>query len=155
MCQTLRTVQAGGKREKFESHQNIIFLMPEYRVPKKEQILEALKSIFVRRRVVNSQRELKQLVEEELRSEEKFRVGERRLRQVALDSDLVEVEIHTRESPEKRHVSKCPVCGTKLKKVRNLTVFGGTVTLGFKCSRCAYWSGLKRRIPMRYVFTRK
>jgi hypothetical protein len=129
--------------------------MPDYRIPKKEQILEALKSIFVRRRAVNSQRELKRLVEKELRSKHKFKVGERRLRQIALDSGLVDVEIHTRESPEKRHLTKCPVCDTKLKKVRNLTVFGGTVTLGFKCSKCSYWSGLKRRIPMRYDFTRR
>lgn len=129
--------------------------MPDYRVPSNEQILEALKSIFVRRRVVNSQRELKRLVEKELRGREKFKVGERRLRQIALDSDLLDIEIHCRESPEKRHLTKCPVCDTKLKKVRNLTVFGGTVTLGFKCSKCNYWSGLKRRIPMRYDFTRR
>lgn len=143
------------KREKFESHQNIIFLMPEYRVPKKEQILDALRSIFLRRRGVNSQRELKRLVEKELLSDEEYKVGEKRLRLLTLDSDLVDVEIHCRESLEKRHLSKCPVCDSRLKKVRNLTVFGGTVTLGFKCPRCAYWSGLRKRVPMRYVFTRR
>jgi prepilin signal peptidase PulO-like enzyme (type II secretory pathway) len=129
--------------------------MPEYRVPKEEQILDALKSIFARRRVVNSQRELKKLVEKELQSDETFKVGEQRLRHIILGSNIADVEINCRESPEKRHLSKCPVCGTKLEKVRNLTVFGGTVTLGFKCSKCAYWSGLRRRIPMRYVFTRR
>ena len=129
--------------------------MPKYRVPKKEQILDALKSIFARRRVVNSQRELKKLVEKELQSDEEYKVGEQRLRHIVLDSNIADVEIICRESPEKRHLSKCPVCGTKLKKVRNLTVFGGTVTLGFQCSRCTYWSGLKRRIPMRYIFTRR
>lgn len=129
--------------------------MPKYRIPKNDQIIDAVKSIFSRRRAVNSQRELKGLVERELQSDEKFRVGEKRLRHIVLDSGLAEIEIHCRESPEKRHLNKCPVCGTKLRKVRNLTVFGGTVTLGFKCSKCSYWSGLKRRIPMRYVFTRR
>ncbi len=129
--------------------------MPDYRVPKNEQILDALKSIFLRRRMVNSQRELKKLVEKELRSDEEFKVGEQRLRHIVLDSDLLDVDIHCRESLEKRHLSKCPVCESKLKKVRNLTVFGGTVTLGFKCPRCAYWSGLRKRVPMRYVFTRR
>ncbi|UCD92366.1 MAG: hypothetical protein JSV43_00065 [Methanobacteriota archaeon] len=129
--------------------------MPDYRVPKNEQVLDALKSIFLRRRVVNSQRELKKLVEKELRSDEEFKVGEQRLRHVVLDSDLLDVDIHCRESLEKRHLTKCPVCGSKLKKVRNLTVFGGSVTLGFKCPRCAYWSGLRKRVPMRYVFTRR
>lgn len=130
-------------------------MMPDYRVPKNEQVLDALKSIFLRRRVVNSQRELKKLVEKELRSDEEFKVGEQRLRHVVLDSDLLDVDIHCRESLEKRHLTKCPVCGSKLKKVRNLTVFGGSVTLGFKCPRCAYWSGLRKRVPMRYVFTRR
>ena len=129
--------------------------MPEYRVPKNEQILDALKSIFLRRRVVNSQRELKKLAEKELRSDEEFKVGEQRLRHIVMDSGLVDVEIHCRESLEKRHLSKCPVCGSKLKKVRNLTVFGGSVTLGFKCHSCAYWTGLRKRVPMRYVFTRR
>ena len=142
-------------REKYESYHNIIILMPKYRIPKKEQVLDALKSILARRRMVNSQRELKKLVEEELQSDEMYKVGEKRLRYIILDSNIADVDIHCRESPEKRHLSKCPVCGTKLKKVRNLTVFGGTVTLGFKCSRCTYWSGLRRRIPMRYVFTRR
>ncbi|TET91566.1 MAG: hypothetical protein E3J35_02335 [Methanomassiliicoccales archaeon] len=129
--------------------------MPDYRVPKNEQILDALKSIFLRRRTVSSQRELKKLVEKELRSDEEFKVGEQRLRHIVLDSGLLDVDIHCRESLEKRHLSKCPVCESKLKKVRNLTVFGGTVTLGFKCPRCAYWSGLRKRVPMRYVFTRR
>ncbi|MFQ6060849.1 MAG: hypothetical protein ACE5KV_06105 [Thermoplasmata archaeon] len=129
--------------------------MPKYRIPKREQILDALGNIFLRKRIVNSQRELKRLVEKELLSDEKYKVGERRLRYLALESGLVNLEIHCRESIEKRHLSRCPVCDSRLKKVRNLTVFGGTVTLGFKCPNCAYWSGLRRRVPMRYVFTRR
>ena len=36
-----------------------------------------------------------------------------------------------------------------------MTVFGGTVTLGYRCSRCGYWTGLRKRVPTRYVFTRR
>ncbi len=50
---------------------------------------------------------------------------------------------------------KCPVCGARLRKVRNMTVFGGTVTLGYRCDRCRYWTGLRKRVPTRYIFTRK
>jgi len=32
---------------------------------------------------------------------------------------------------------------------------GGTVTLGYRCERCKYWTGLKRRVPTRYIFTRR
>jgi prepilin signal peptidase PulO-like enzyme (type II secretory pathway) len=127
----------------------------KYRIPKDEQILEALERVFEKRRVVNSQRGLKQLVEKELDSKKKYGVGEVRIRHLTIGIPWLEMEIHYRESAEKRAPYKCPVCKSKLKKVRNLTVFGGTVTLGFKCETCGYSSGLKRRIPIRYVFTRR
>ncbi len=127
----------------------------KYRIPKEEQILEAIEKVFGKRRVVDSQRRLKQLVEKELSNKEKYGVGEVRLRHLTIGIPWLEMEIHYRQSPEKRALMKCPVCKSKLKKVRNLTVFGGTVTLGFKCETCGYSSGLKRRIPIRYVFTRR
>lgn len=127
----------------------------KYRIPKDEQILEALERVFEKRRVVDSQCRLKQLVEKELSDEERFGVGEVRLRHLAIGLPWLDMEIHYRESPEKRALIRCPICKSKLKKVRNLTVFGGTVTLGFKCETCGYSSGLKRRIPIRYVFTRR
>ncbi|MFQ6107631.1 MAG: hypothetical protein ACE5QF_08635 [Thermoplasmata archaeon] len=127
----------------------------KYRIPKDEQILESLEKVFSKHRVVDSQRRLKQLVEKELSKDVRYGVGEVRLRHIAIDIPWVGMEIHYRESPEKRALVKCPVCESKLTKVRNLTVFGGTVTLGFKCEKCRYSSGLKRRIPTRYVFTRR
>ena len=127
----------------------------KYRIPKDEQILEAIEKVFGKRRVVDSQGRLKQLVEKELGNKEKYGVGEVRLRHLTIDIPWLEMEIHYRQSPERRAPYKCPVCKSTLKKVRNLTVFGGTVTLGFKCETCGYSSGLKRRIPIRYVFTRR
>lgn len=127
----------------------------KYRIPKDEQILEAIEKVFGKRRVVDSQRGLKQLVEKELGNKEKYGVGGVRLRHLTIGIPWLEMEIHYRESAERRAPYRCPVCKSKLKKVRNLTIFGGTVTLGFKCETCGYSSGLKRRIPIRYVFTRR
>ena len=39
--------------------------------------------------------------------------------------------------------------------MKNITIYGGTVTLGHKCKRCGYWTGKTRRIPSRYIFTLK
>ncbi|MFQ5910289.1 MAG: hypothetical protein ACE5IJ_06155 [Thermoplasmata archaeon] len=127
----------------------------KYRIPKEEQILEALEKVFAMHRTVDSQRRLKQLVEKELGDDEKYGVGEVRLRHIAIDVPWIGMEIHYRESPEMRALVRCPVCKSNLEKVRNLTVFGGTVTLGFKCEKCRYSSGLKRRVATRYVFTRR
>ena len=129
--------------------------MPSYRIPSDARVREAIVRLFSTRQMVDSQRKLKQLVEKDLKGDEKFRVGERRLRLLAIDSELVDLEIHCRDTNEMRSLVKCPVCGARLKKVRNMTVFGGTVTLGYRCERCKYWTGLKRRIPTRYVFTRR
>lgn len=111
--------------------------------------------MFATRHEVASQRKLKALVERDLKGEEVFRVGEPRLRKIAIDSGLVDLEIHCRDTEEMRSLIRCPVCEERLRRVRNMTVFGGTVTLGYRCERCRYWTGLKRRIPTRYVFTRR
>jgi DNA-directed RNA polymerase subunit RPC12/RpoP len=129
--------------------------MPEYRIPKDDVIRAAIGRVFQTRHEVPSQRALKSLVEREVRGSENFRVGEERVRRLAIESGGVGLEIHTRESDEKRGLTKCPVCGERVKKLKNMTVFGGTVTLGFKCPRCGYWSGLRRRVPTRYVFRRR
>lgn len=129
--------------------------MPEYRIPKDERVRASIERVFSTRHVVNSQRQLKRLVEKDLRTEEVFRVGEPRLRQITIESGLVNLEIHCRETAERRSLVRCPVCGERLRRVRNMTVFGGTVTLGYRCSRCGYWTGLKKRVPTRYIFTRR
>jgi len=128
--------------------------MPDYRIPSEEQIRAAIARVFQTRHEVASQRALRHLVERELRGSENFRVGEERVRHIAIDSGIVVLQIHTREADQKRGLTKCPVCGERVKRLKNMTVWGGTVTLGFKCPKCGYWSGLRRRVPVRYVFTR-
>ena len=129
--------------------------MPSYRIPNDTRVRDSLVRVFSTRPVVESQRRLKALVEKDLKGDERYRVGEPRLRVLAIESGLVDLEIHTRDTTEMRSLVKCHVCGNRLKKVRNMTVFGGTVTLGYRCERCKYWTGLKRRVPTRYVFTRR
>ena len=129
--------------------------MPTYRIPSDERVRGSLSRVFSTRQIVDSQRRLKQLVERDLKGDEKYRVGEPRLRVLAIESGLVNLEIRCRDTEEMRSLVRCPVCGERLKKVRNMTVFGGTVTLGYRCERCRYWTGLRRRVPTRYVFTRR
>ncbi len=129
--------------------------MPGYRIPSDDRVRESLARLFATRHEVDSQRRLKVLVEKDLKGEEKFRVGEVRLRQLAIESGLVDLEIRCRESEVMKSLIRCPVCGARLQRVRNMTVYGGTVTLGYKCPRCRYWTGLRRRVPIRYIFTRR
>src|SRR5438445_10779849 len=104
--------------------------MPSYRIANAARIRECLFRVCSTRPVVESQRRLKALVEKDLKGEEKYRVGEPRLRVLAIESGLVDLEIHCRDTTEMRQLVRCPVCGNRLKKVRNMTGFGGTVTIG-------------------------
>jgi C4-type Zn-finger protein len=139
-----------------------VFDIPSmYKIPSDEQVIEALREVFGKRRVVTSQRALKKLVDKEIRAmlsegskKVEYKVGETRLRDLVLRSAVAELEIHCRETTRKTSLGKCPVCKSKLKRVKNLTVFGGSVTLGYQCKTCGYWTGLKQRVPTKYVFTR-
>ena len=124
-----------------------------YHIPNDEQVVSALKKVFKNYRTVNSQNKLRKLLIRELNTKKKkFGVSESRLRNLAIKSDFVKLEIHSREGDPKKMLVRCPVCGSSLKRVKNLTIWGGKVTIEYKCSNCGYWTGKKKRIPSRYVF---
>jgi predicted RNA-binding Zn-ribbon protein involved in translation (DUF1610 family) len=124
-----------------------------YHISSDKQVETALKKVLKKYRTVQSQNKLKGLVTKELiTKKKKFGVSGGRLRNLAIKSDFVKLEIHSREGDPKKILVKCPVCGSILKRVKNLTIWGGKVTIEFRCSKCGYWSGKKKRIPTRYVF---
>ncbi len=125
----------------------------KYHIPSDEQIISALQNVGKKFRTVSSQHRLKQLVERELKTKKKiFGVSASRLRKLALQSNFVKLEIHSREGDPKKVMIKCPVCSGGLTRVKNLTIWGGEVTIQFRCTHCGYWTGKKKRIPTRYVF---
>src|SRR2546428_805688 len=85
--------------------------MPSYRIPSDDRVRDSLVRILSTRPMVDSQRRLKQLVEKDLKGDEKYRVGEPRLRHLAIESGLVDLEIRCRDTEEMRSLIKCPVCG--------------------------------------------
>ena len=124
-----------------------------YHIPSEEQIKVVLEKILKKFRTVHSQNKLKKLVTKELNTKKKkFGVTGNRLRNIAINSDFVKLEIHSREGDPKKLMVKCPVCRSTLKRVKNLTIWGGEVTIEFRCNKCGYWTGKKKRIPTRYVF---
>lgn len=124
-----------------------------YHIPSDDQIQKSLKIVLNKYRTVNSQSKLKNLIVKDLNIKKiNYGVTGQRIRNIAVKSDFVKIEIHTREGDPKKIMTRCPVCGNTLKRVKNLTIWGGEVTIEFSCSRCGYWTGKKKRIPTRYVF---
>ena len=121
--------------------------------PSDKQVETALNNVLKKYHSVSSQNKLKKIVDKDLsKKNKKFSVSAVRLRNIAINSNFVKLEIHSREGDPKKIMNKCPVCENSLNKVKNLTIWGGKVTLEFRCSKCGYWTGKKKRIPTRYVF---
>jgi hypothetical protein len=124
-----------------------------YHIPSNDEIKEILKDVLRKFRTVQSQNKLKDLVIKELnKKKKKFGLTGNRLRNIAINSDFVKLEIHTREGDPDKLMVKCPVCRGSLKRVKNLTIWGGEVTIELRCPTCGYWTGKKKRIPTRYIF---
>src|SRR5439155_7394627 len=71
--------------------------MPSYRIPSDDRVRDSLVRVFSTRPMVDSQRRLKQLVEKDLKGDEKYRVGVPRLRVIAIDLGLVDLQTLYRE----------------------------------------------------------
>jgi hypothetical protein len=128
----------------------------DYALPEDGLILEAALDALRQRRTMRSESALLRAVRERLRkADPKATVGRRRLRLVCLKSGKVEVTAFTRFSNERRAISRCPVCRGAIKPIRNRTVYDGSVTLGYRCLVCGYWTGIRRRIPTLYMYARR
>ena len=124
-----------------------------YWIPSDRQIKQILKRVLNKNKIISSQRLLRELVLKELdKIKPSAGLSSERLRRIAANSVFITLEIHTREGKTRRFKTNCPVCNTPLKRVRNQTIWGGVVTLEFRCPVCGYWTGKKERIPSRYIF---
>lgn len=81
-------------------------------------------------------------------------IGGPRLRRLLLDVPGIRLSVRYREGPEGRPPATCPVCGSELAEIRNRTLEGERVVLGKKCTRCDYWTHGRRRVPVRYLFSK-
>ncbi|MEF8832150.1 MAG: hypothetical protein V5A66_01370 [Candidatus Thermoplasmatota archaeon] len=128
-----------------------------YSIPSDEEVKSALRYVMRRNKGINSLNKLRNLVLSELQNNDPdYTVGFERIRKLAVTASFMKTDIYARKSEKKDSLKgKCPVCGNKLEKRKNETIFGGSVTLGYKCQECPYWTTLERRIPTRYSFEYK
>lgn len=128
-----------------------------YSIPSDKEVKRALRYVMRRNKGINSLTKLRELVLSELKNKHPdYTVGSERIRKLAVTAPFIKTDIYARKSDRKESLKgKCPVCGNELEKTKNETIFGGSVTLGYKCQECPYWTTLKRRIPTRYSFEYK
>lgn len=121
-----------------------------------EEVVAALAAVFARHDKVETQRRLRELVAKELgRRRPGARVSGERARALAVRAGLVRLEMRTKAGDGIQGVSQCPVCGGKLRKVRNRTLSGGQVLVGLRCAACGYRAGQRIAVPTKYTFHRR
>jgi len=112
-------------------------------------VVEALKKIFREHKVIVSQKRLKEIVSRILEDE---KVGERRLRIIAINNRIARLKIFTRESKKMFSSDRCPVCNSKISVVKSRDIWGENSKIEYICRKCGYRSGIRKRIPTKYIF---
>jgi hypothetical protein len=124
-----------------------------YRIPSVKVLSQSISEVIKSERNVVSQRRFGEMVVKNLKKKDvEYSASEERIRRMAIFRNLARIHIHYRETKEQSQNGKCPVCGSETKEIHNQTLFGEEVKLGFKCSRCPFWTGPNRRVPVRYTF---
>lgn len=124
-------------------------------IPSDERVEDAIFVVMYGNRAVESQRLLADLVRKELnKGLERFNISDERIRKIAINRDLVNVTISYNEAKGEMP-SECPVCGNKIIEVKNSTLDGDTAVISRRCTKCPYSIGQVKRVPGKYVFTRR
>jgi hypothetical protein len=126
-----------------------------YKIPRDEDILPAIQRVILRFGTITSQKQLKILVQHELSGiDPLYHVSAPRVRALAMKSKFIRCEIRYRTWPDhKTMLKQCPICESPVQKIRNKTLSGKIITMGYKCSNCPYNTDLPIKIPARYIFS--
>ena len=125
-----------------------------YRIPSAKVLEDSIRRVIREQQSIPSQRRFTELVLEDLkRKNPDYKVGEVRMRKMALHRNLAKVTIQYRETKEPSRKGRCPVCTSPTEELHNLTLDDRRVELGFKCTKCPYWTGPRKRVPVRYTFS--
>ena len=127
-----------------------------YHIPDDELVVDAISVVLLKSKSVGSQRELTDLVNQELNrsTDIPFKVSENRVRKLTVDRGLASLEIDYRRS-DSGLPETCPVCGRGLESISNSTLEGGTAVIMKKCGHCGYKASARESIPSKYTFNVK
>lgn len=124
-----------------------------YRIPPAKILVEAISEVIREKQTVESQRMLTELVLKALKKRDSdFTASEIRIRKAAVLKTPMKLQIHYRGTTETSTKGKCPVCGSETIQIRNKTLFDEKVDIGFRCTKCPYWTGQLKQVPVRYIF---
>lgn len=78
--------------------------------------------------------------------------GPGRMRSFLAVSAGVEVDVRYARRDSRKPLLSCPVCFGPVRPRQNETLWGDSVIVGYRCTRCTFWTPLRRRVPAQYTF---
>jgi len=126
-----------------------------YRKPDDDRLEGAILAVVERNQQIRSQKMMTDLVLSELRAEdENYNVSGERIRRVAIERNILRIDIEYNQHDDRSSPDVCPVCGYPMAVVSNATLKGGAAKVGRQCTKCPYQTGQRRRTPGRYTFSK-
>jgi len=127
-----------------------------YRIPDDDRLDEAIRTVIRRERHVRSQAAMTVSVHNELKRDgENYRVSGERIRKIAIERGILKVEIEYNLHDGRSCADICPVCGYPTDAISNTTLDGRDAEIGRECTKCPYHTGMKKKMPGRYIFTER
>ncbi len=120
------------------------------RVPKREVVKFVIKSVL-HSKTADSQEKLAELVTKELRTvDPSYSITGKRVREIALSMPEVKLSVDTRKGGIP---TKCPSCGSSLKKAWDRNLRGRKVLRELRCLKCGYMGTTGKWLPRKYGFS--
>ena len=121
-----------------------------YKIPKDEEIAEAIHSVLAKHKEVKSQSLFCEFVLGELKKESPYyRVSSDRVKRVA---SLEGVKIFIEKRKSQKEAKSCFVCGGELFTLKVKNLMGTEVPSGKKCRVCGFKMNKSHLAPRRYIF---
>jgi len=126
-----------------------------YKIPNDDLLEEAVRAVIERDILVISQTTMTESVMKELnKGSDDYRVSGERIRRIAIEKGILRIDIEYNQHDDHSSPDVCPVCGYPMAAVSNTTLGGGSAMIGRRCTKCPYHTGMKRRSPGRYTFSK-
>ncbi|MBC7080888.1 MAG: hypothetical protein H5T44_01365 [Thermoplasmatales archaeon] len=121
-----------------------------YKLPKEEEIRRAIFNAIRKEKSFNSLKHFRDKILNELKKiDEKYTISMGRARNMIARCGFVKISTKNKKSNGK--VSKCPVCYGAIEKIKNLSLLGEKIVIGYRCKICGYRAKIGE-IPYRYEF---
>jgi hypothetical protein len=127
-----------------------------YKIPRENDVADALLIVMHKNPQIKSQRELTELVKRQLsHADSEYRVSGERIRRIGLNKGLIRISIDYNSSNAETLPDICPVCRNRMVSIKNRTLDGGVIEVRRRCELCKFSTGPEPTVPGRYHFTKK